>query len=250
MKKLTTEQFVKLAKAIYGEPYDYSDTKYDGSKKNVKILCKGCQLTFDVTPNNHLNPHNFAGCPRCEKHKVPAPRLRGRQKTKTSLSFADFVARSRLMHGDEYEYDENTYTKLTSKVEILHNKCNTRFLQRGTHHVGGQRCPKCYKRCFVSRKETAWLDLECIPESCRNVWIALSSGRRVNVDALYDNTVYEFYGTKIHADPRVYDPLKWSKLHGRTMGEVHASTLEREAAITTDGYKLVTMWELDWDSLV
>lgn len=248
MRRLTKEQFVTVAKSVYGDRYDYDDVVYVTSKQKVSVRCNECDTRFNVTPNNHLNPSNYAGCTNCKRSVTAKPRNRSAVRTSTSLPFSEFVTRSTEVHGAEYQYHEDRYDKLTLKTLITHLGCGTSFWQRGTHHVAGQRCPTCFGRCFVSRGETAWLDSINVPVSQRNVWLTLSTGRRVNVDGRCFNTVYEFYGTKIHADPRVHEPDEWSDLHGCYMGEVYASTIEREEQIVADGYELVTMWELDWDA--
>lgn len=38
-KRKTTEQFVAEAKAIHGDKYDYSKTKYINSRDKVEIIC-------------------------------------------------------------------------------------------------------------------------------------------------------------------------------------------------------------------
>lgn len=80
------------------------------------------------------------------------------------------------------------------------------------------------------------------------MWLTLPSKRRVNVDALVGHVVYEFYGTNVHADPRVHSPDKFNALHRKTMGEVHQATLDRERELENAGFTLVTMWELDWET--
>lgn len=237
---------MSAANSIYGDKYDYSKVVYLTSKQKVNIFCNECKTCFSVTPNNHLNPNNYAECTRCRRVTLPRSRNRTSLRTPTSLPFSKFVTRSIEVHGSEYEYHEDSYSKLTSKTSITHVKCGTTFLQRGTHHVSGHRCPTCFSKTFVSRGETSWLNSLNVPISQRNIWLTLTSGRRINVDGIVENTIYEFYGTNIHADPRVHEPNTWSKLHNCYMSEVYTATIERERQIILDGYELVTMWELDW----
>ena len=63
-RKLTTEEFIKKAKEVHGNKYDYTCTEYINKRTKVKILCKQCNKIFEIFPFNHiLNKH---GCP-CQR---------------------------------------------------------------------------------------------------------------------------------------------------------------------------------------
>lgn len=64
--KSNTEEFVKKAKEIYGDKYDYSEVEYLNNKTKVKIKCNTCGSIFYKTPHNHL----IRGCAICAK-KTP-----------------------------------------------------------------------------------------------------------------------------------------------------------------------------------
>jgi hypothetical protein len=59
--KLTTPEFIKKARDIHGDKYDYSKVEYKKSNTNVIIICKKHDY-FLQQPNNHLNGQN---CPNC-----------------------------------------------------------------------------------------------------------------------------------------------------------------------------------------
>jgi len=65
----TPEEFVKNAKNLWGDLYDYSDTKYVGCEQKVTIICKK-HGKFSQTPSNHVNCEQ--GCPRCNFSKGEA----------------------------------------------------------------------------------------------------------------------------------------------------------------------------------
>lgn len=69
---------------------------------------------------------------------------------------------------------------------------------RPANHVAGQGCKKCSNN--VSRLERGWLDSLGVPENCRQVRLCLG-GKRYVVDALVEDTVYEFWGDKWHGNP-------------------------------------------------
>lgn len=53
-KALTKQEFIKRAKKIHGDNYDYSLVDYKNNKTNVSIICKHCGNVFLQTPCNHL----------------------------------------------------------------------------------------------------------------------------------------------------------------------------------------------------
>ena len=57
----TTEQFIKKAKVVHGNKYDYSLVDYKNNKTKVKIICHEHGI-FEQTPNHHLSGN---GCSKC-----------------------------------------------------------------------------------------------------------------------------------------------------------------------------------------
>lgn len=75
------------------------------------------------------------------------------------------------------------------------------------------------------------------------------NGRRVYFDG-YDpatHTVYEFYGDYWHGHPSRFPPDNLHPKTGTTYGELYQKTLDREDLIRSAGYKLVTIWEHEYD---
>lgn len=62
-----TESFIKEAKRVHGDKYDYSKVVYKGADENVCIICPE-HGEFWQTPRNHV--HNTAGCPTCNESKL------------------------------------------------------------------------------------------------------------------------------------------------------------------------------------
>lgn len=61
-KRKTTEEFIKRAKEIHGDKYDYSKTTYIKSKEKLTIICKK-HGEFQQLPEIHLRG---CGCPKCK----------------------------------------------------------------------------------------------------------------------------------------------------------------------------------------
>jgi len=60
-RELTTEEFIRKAREVHGDKYDYSSTEYKGTYNNVNIICRKHGM-FAQRANDHLNGH---GCPKC-----------------------------------------------------------------------------------------------------------------------------------------------------------------------------------------
>ena len=82
MAKLTTEEFIKKARAMHGDKYDYSKVEYVDNKSKVCITCLE-HGEFWQTPHTHLRGSR---CPICV----------GRAKMRTS----DFIKRAKSIHGN------------------------------------------------------------------------------------------------------------------------------------------------------
>ena len=127
--KSTNEEFIKKARKVHGDKYDYSKVNYVKSKTKVCIICP-IHGEFWQTPNNHLQGQD---CPQC-----------GEIKRKISLSDTKdiFISKAKQVHGDRYDYSKVEYKNNRTKVCII---CPTHgeFLQKPNSHLNGQGCRKC-----------------------------------------------------------------------------------------------------------
>ena len=105
-KKLNTEDFIKRAKEVHGDKYDYSKVEYKGNSKKVIIICPE-HREFEQIPANHLRG---AGCKKCatiETHK------------KQSNTTESFIKKAKEVHGDKYDYSKVEYINNREKVIII-----------------------------------------------------------------------------------------------------------------------------------
>lgn len=130
MKKLTTEEFIKKAKSIHKDKYDYINVNYINSKTKVEIKCN-IHGIFKQKPNNHLNNH---GCPKCKVVNF----IKNRSSTTDK-----FIELSKNKHNDLYNYSKSIYTTNQKKVIII-CKLHGEFLQSAINHIKGHGCPKCH----------------------------------------------------------------------------------------------------------
>ena len=122
-KKITTDEFIKRAKKIHGDKYDYSRTNYEDIKTKFCIICP-VHGEFWQIPSAHLQGQ---GCPKC----------RGFYQTTE-----EFIKKAKQVHGDKYDYSKTNYINSATKVCIICPK-HGEFWQIPSNHLRGQRCPKC-----------------------------------------------------------------------------------------------------------
>lgn len=123
-KKITTEDFIKKAKEIHGDKYDYSEVIYHTTHDKVKISCPQHGL-FSQTPKNHLKTN---GCYQCS----------GKKK----LSIGDYIKRANKIHGNKYDYSQAIYNNSHEKIKIICPEHGV-FEQRADMHLQGQGCSLC-----------------------------------------------------------------------------------------------------------
>lgn len=139
----TTEEFIKEAKVIHGDRYDYSQVQYQSCNSYVKIICPEHGL-FQQTPHSHLGG---AGCPVC-----------GGVVMKTR---EEFIAQAKEIHGEYYDYSLVDYRGAHTKVSII---CPIHgiFEQAPHSHLKGNGCPIC-KASLLEKEVHAMLTENGIP---------------------------------------------------------------------------------------
>lgn len=100
-KRNTTEQFVEKARKKHGDRYDYSNVVYTHSMSLVVITCQQ-HGAFNIVASAHLSGK---GCTVC-----------GRNATKGTTE--EFVAQSRALYGDRFDYTNTHYNTLRTKVTV------------------------------------------------------------------------------------------------------------------------------------
>ncbi len=128
-KRLTKEEFIKKAKNIHGDKYDYSKVEYVNTHTKVCIICP-IHGEFWQRPNDHLQGD---GCKSCG--------LKKRSESKT-LTTESFIKKSRVIHGDKYDYSKVEYKGSETKVCIT-CKEHGEFWQKPSVHLRGHGCQKC-----------------------------------------------------------------------------------------------------------
>ena len=144
LNRKSNEKFLEEARKVHGNKYEYL-SEYINMSTPIVIRCKE-HGEFIKRPFEHISGR---GCQLCGY-------IAGGEKGR--LPFQEFKRRAIELHGDKYEYCEESYTKVSDKLKI---KCKTHgyFYQVGSDHVGqGNGCPKCPSANKVSSHELELLD--------------------------------------------------------------------------------------------
>ena len=121
---LNNDIFLKRAKVLHNNKYDYSKVEYKAAKEKVCIICKD-HGEFNQTPDSHLNGQ---GCPKCSKVY--------------RYSTNEWIEESKKIHADRYDYSNVEYINNSTKIRIV-CKEHGEFWQTPANHLKGKNCPKC-----------------------------------------------------------------------------------------------------------
>ena len=128
LKQAIVENFIKNARLVHGDKYDYSKVNYVNGKTKVCIIDPDYG-EFWQKPNDHLK-----GC-GCSKRDVE------QNSEKQSLLTKAFIKRARLIHGDKYDYSKVVYVDSNTKVCIISPELGE-FWQTPNDHLKGCGCSK------------------------------------------------------------------------------------------------------------
>lgn len=227
----STEEWIAkvLAKhPEFADKYDYSRVVYTKADERVEIICKTCGRVMRPKACRHLFGQ---GCKTCAARKTAENR---------AIPFNEVVERAKEVHGDKYEYFEDSYINMSEPMLIKHKKCGNAFPQRPEFHIGKkQGCPFCQHVVSSGEKDVLAFVKEHTQRGVQN-----------NVRIVPDF----FVGDKrIHkAELDIYVPeLKLAIEYNGTY--FHDISLKgkgyhigKRKACEQLGIRLISIWECDW----
>lgn len=135
---LPQEEFIKRAKLIHGDKYNYSKTVYIKAKEKVCIICPK-HGEFWQKADNHLHGK---GCPSCAREKS-IPILISASQNRNKQCKEVFREKADKIHNQEYEYLEE-YKTATQKIKVKHKLCgHTFYITPHNHIINKEGCPIC-----------------------------------------------------------------------------------------------------------
>jgi hypothetical protein len=235
--KYSFEEYCALANKVHNNKYTYIriiETPLDGKDRLIEYYCTEHNLTVIQTVSNHMNDGNR--CPKCVEDI-------------TRWGLEEFIIEARKIHENKYNYIELDCSERTTKVIIECPKHNRIFTQLCGQHLVGKGCKDCARQ-RRTRTATAWLNYMGIPEDDEHREVRINLESNFYYADGFDpitNTIYEFYGDYYHGNLNIYDPNKYNKTTHCTHGELNKRTIIRENNLLSAGYKIITIWESDWN---
>ncbi len=161
--KSNTEEFIKKARKIHGDKYDYSLVDYNGTHVEVQIICSK-HGPFPQTPANHLIGH---GCRECANEKLA--------EIKT-LTLEEFIEKANKIHHNKYDYSLVDYKNYQEEVQIICPRHGA-FPQKPNSHLQGSGCSKCKIESQTLSKEEF-----------------IKRANEIHGDGIYDYTHVDYQG--------------------------------------------------------
>lgn len=136
--KINKEEFLRRAKEVHGDRYDYSNLDYHKLNEKGIIICKD---HGEFSQNLLIHLHAARGCPECGGSV---------KRTRETFEIA-----ARKIHGDKYDYSKVLYKNNKIKVTLTCRACVKDFEIRPDAHMNGKGCSICgYKVAAKKRSDS------------------------------------------------------------------------------------------------
>lgn len=178
--RLSQEEFIRRSNEVHSNKYVYSLAQYNSYSEKVLIVCLEHGEFYQIA-GNHLAG---AGCQQCGTNKA---------RSSLSINFKEFVERSKIKHGNTYEYYEEEYHKYSESTKIKCTKHGIFFQTPVNHATLGYGCQLC------GRLQAS--------EKCRKSQAEfIEQAKSVHSDKYsYDNIIYINQSVKISINCHVND---------------------------------------------
>ena len=211
---VTTENFIKKARFIHGNRYDYSLVNYENSKTKIDIICLKHGV-FSQTPDKHINAKS--GCPYCAGNKSNCQK---------------FICKAKKIHGNKYDYSSVVYQSHAKKIIII-CPIHGPFEQRANGHLNGKGCYKCAKSYKRSRGEI---------ELCKFIKSIYSGQVLENDRTVIKPKELDIYLPELKLALE-YNGEYW---HDETKKRKPGYHKEKQKACEKKGIKLIEVWDSEW----
>jgi very-short-patch-repair endonuclease/Zn finger protein HypA/HybF involved in hydrogenase expression len=136
------ESFIKKAKKIHGDKYDYSKCVYKNNHTKMTIICP-IHGEFLQDSSHHLSGEE---CPKCKGKRIRESKAMGKE---------EFVKRANEHYNNKFDYSKAIYVNNNTPLTII-CPIHGEFKEKpGKHLIGKFGCPKCR---YESLSETRRMD--------------------------------------------------------------------------------------------
>jgi len=161
-----------------------------------------------------------------------------------------FIKRANKIHKNKYNYDEFVFVDFLTPGVI---KCKThgRFEQCPAVHIHHRaKCPKCSGS--ISAGETEWLDYmeKVTGRKIERNGILIIGKKSIRPDGMdrERKICWEYLGSYWHGSPLFYKAGDMNHKAKKTFGTLYKNTIKREDMIRNSGYKLIKIWDYEWEA--
>lgn len=173
----TNEYFLKEAKTIHGERFDYSKVNIRSHEKPVIIICK-LHGEFEMIPRCHINRKSI--CRDCS--------IINRTK-KRSKPQEEYISQANKIHENKYDYSLTIYKNANTDITIICYE-HGEFSQNPNDHLRGNGCPKCG---IIQRSLSQALSQDEYITRCKNIHEDIDYSK---VNYVTNDSIIELYCTK------------------------------------------------------
>lgn len=139
-KRVDTAEFIRRARLVHGDKYDYSKVDFKNVHTKVDIICP-IHGVFPRYPKAHWRGD---GCPKCRNY--------------FEWTIEKFIQKAKEVHGDKYDYSKTIIEGRDIKTCIVCPKHGV-FWQKPCEHLYGSGCPKC-RESHIEREIRLMLENE------------------------------------------------------------------------------------------
>jgi hypothetical protein len=163
----TTKQFIKEAREIHKNKYDYSKVNYEKGTINVIIICNKCKNSFLQTPKKHLQGSGCGNCNRGNHSSISIHWLN------TISEYHNINIQHAENGGEEHYQLEN------GSIIKFDGICHDQFIIFEFHGCSFHGCPD----CFPNREGKNRLNKKTMNELYQ---------KTIKRDEIIKNTVYYY----------------------------------------------------------
>ncbi len=218
--KFSQIKFIEKANKVHNNKYDYSKTKYKTMNTKIKIICKKHGV-FKQRPADHLNQKQ--GCPKC--------RIGIAAKNKIKTAKKNFIKKANIIHDYKYDYSKTKY-KNVRKTIIITCPEHGDFEQVPNHHLNGNGCQKCAANGLSKGEDELASYIESLGEKVIRSDRSIINPQELDIVLPDHKLAFEYNG------------LYW---HSEANGKDRYYHKEKTDACTNAGYRLIHIFEDDWE---
>jgi hypothetical protein len=227
----------KCPEVIEEWDYDKNTTTPDKvsyrSGRKAWWKCKECSQSWEAVVSGRTDKRK-SKCPYCSNTKVGKV---NNLKVKYPEIAKEWSDRNKKTKAEEVLPCSGV--KYWWVCKVCNSEWKTSPHNRVSHNSG---CPFCYRA--ISKISQCWLDF---------LGIKIKELRIKELNFIVDgfdsttNTVYEFLGDYWHGNPKIFSSEEVNPTNKKTYGVLYKEWLDRKALLEKAGYKVVYIWESDFE---